>query len=51
MFVGGWDGDNAHDEILELEDGEWRQVATMQTARDVHAVTVINLDHYIDYCN
>ena len=52
MFVGGEDDEyNRRDEILELVDGDWRAVATMQTARSGHAVTVINIDHYIDYCN
>ena len=50
-FVGGKDGDDAsHDEILELVDGEWRQVAIMQTARYGHAVSLINLDTYWNLC-
>ena len=49
MFVGGWDG-NYYDEILELVDGDWRQVATMQSARDSHAVSVINVVDYWQYC-
>ena len=51
MFLGGGYEYTVSDEILELVDGEWRQVATMQSARYAHAVTVINLDLYIDYCN
>ena len=45
-FVGGSDGSNYRDEILELVGSEWRQIATMQIARDVHAVTVINVEEY-----
>ena len=50
MFVGGWDGDNERDEILELVEGDWRQVTTMQTARYRHAVSVIKVDDYWQYC-
>ena len=52
FFVGGWDDDyNGHDEILELVDKEWKQVATMQTARSAHAVSIINNKEYWQYCN
>ena len=47
MFVGGNDDGNARDEILELVDGEWRQVATMQMGRDGHAVSAID---YSPFC-
>ena len=49
-FVGGYDGDNRRDEILELVDNEWRQVATMQNARNSHGVTVINVQDYWKFC-
>ena len=51
-FVGGWDyGDNYRDEIMELVDGHWRQVATMRNARFMHAVSVINVEDYWNFCN
>ena len=50
-FVGGIDdGYNYRDEILELVNNEWRQVATMQNARDSHGVTVINVHDYLMFC-
>ena len=41
-FVGGYDG-RYYDEILELVDGEWRQVATMRTSRYYHTAITINI--------
>ena len=49
-FVGGWDGDNYRDEILELIDNEWRQVATMKNARYSYRVIVINIQDYWKFC-
>ena len=49
-FVGGSDGFNDRDEILELVGGEWRQVATMKIARSSHALAVINLMEYWSFC-
>ena len=49
-FVGGWDGDNYHSEILELVDGKWRQVATMMDARSIHAVSLINNEVFWMFC-
>ena len=48
VFVGG--GHRDRDEIWELVDGTWRQVATMLTARYDHAVSVIELADYWQYC-
>ena len=50
FLLGGRDGDNYRDEILELMDGEWRQVATMKMARISHAVTIINVEDYWIFC-
>ena len=51
MFVGGTDdGGNNRNEILELVDGEWRKVATMQSARRGHGVSVIKVIDYWQYC-
>ena len=50
-FVGGYDGDNWRDEILELVDNVWKQVATMKNARNGHGVTVMNdLKDYWKFC-
>ena len=50
-FVGGVDEDNYRDEILELVDNQWRQVATMRTTRYGHGVTAINdVQDYWPYC-
>ena len=49
-FVGGDDGRIYRNEILELVENEWRQVATMKMARDRHAVTIINVEDYWMFC-
>ena len=50
-FVGGRDEEyNSHDEILELVDVRWKQVASMQNARNAHAVAVINIEEYWGFC-
>ena len=50
-FVGGYDGGNSRNEILELVDNEWKQVATMKNARSTHGVTVINdVQDYWKFC-
>ena len=42
---------SSRNEILELIDNEWRQVATMQNARNGHRVTVINdVQDYWKFC-
>ena len=50
MFVGGYDGRNRRDEILELVDGDWKAVATMQMGRNYHGVTIIKINDYWPYC-
>ena len=49
-FVGGDDEISYRDQILELVNNEWRQVATMKMARDRHAVTIINVEDYWMFC-
>ena len=49
-FVGGREGDIRRDEILQLVDNEWKQVATMKNARNKHGVTVINVQDYWKFC-
>ena len=51
--VGGRDADEGTniDEILELVDGQWREVTTMQNAREFHAVTIIDVADFWPYCN
>ena len=44
------DGYNYRDEILELVGSEWRLVATMQNARGDHAVAVINVEEFWNFC-
>ena len=50
-FVGGYDGTDYRDEILELVDGEWRHIATMNLPRYFHAVSVINCEDYLTLCH
>ena len=50
--VGGAVDDNNSDrnEILELKDGSWIQVAAMIHARAEHAVSIINVENYLMFC-
>ena len=51
-YIGGYGtGSNPRDEILELVDNEWSNVATMEMARNGHAVTIINVEDYWMFCN
>ena len=45
-YLGGYDGDDLHDEILEFDPltGEWKLVDRMIQARNKHSVSVINFD-------
>ena len=50
-LLGGEDGDrHRRKEIYELVDGTWTQVNMMQEWRDYHAVSVVNVDKYLQFC-
>ena len=50
LVTGGKDEANDHDDILELIDSEWRQVASLENARAATAVSVVNVEDYWKYC-
>ena len=52
LYSGGYDG-SARNSILEYdpETKKWKQIGTMREARDDHAVTVVDLRDYADFCH
>ena len=53
FYSGGYDGSSARNNILEYdpETDKWTEVGTMREARYRHAVSVVDLRNYADYCH
>jgi len=49
-MTGGWDGDNARDEIYKWTGQQWVEVGKMKKGRAEHAVSTIRLDDIKDFC-
>ena len=52
-LLGGWDGASRNmKEILEYNPGTetWQEIGTMKEARRFHAVTIVSLKDYADWC-
>ena len=52
-FLGGWDGFNVYNNILEYnpETEEWQEIGAMKEARYSHAVTLVSYEDYAEWCN
>ena len=52
-FLGGWDGFNVYNNILEYnpEIEEWQEVGAMEEERYVSGVSLVSYADYADMCN
>ena len=50
IFVGGWDGDNSRDEILEFDTESWRNIARMKKVRYGHSISVMSNTDTAEIC-
>ena len=51
-FLGGWDGFNVYNNILEYnpDTEEWQEVGNMKKGRVDHAVSVVSFKDYAAWC-
>ena len=48
-----WDGSTYYDDVLEYDEQkrEWNKIGSMSITRSFHAVTVVNINSIMEYCN
>ena len=51
-LIGGYDGTVLGDVLMfDPKNLDWKKTDTMKTTRFLHAVSLVNSDEVIDYCN
>ena len=48
--IGGYDGDEHYDDILEYKDSDsWSKLGTMTKGRSYHGLSVVSINDFPDY--